>query len=118
MSLADTNGRQQHVPAWKRIGLKLKYAKDFAEDSTQPVRIADNARVSTGDQNSPEASFGNARPSKKRKRSTELKPDARKSEANGHAAVILVEGSKHQEPTAVIDRASGTGDQISDHFDL
>lgn len=35
MSLANAKGAQnrpQHVPAWKRIGLKLKYAKNSVED--------------------------------------------------------------------------------------
>ncbi|KAK4540408.1 hypothetical protein LTR36_009265 [Oleoguttula mirabilis] len=42
ISPAQTVTTKQHVPAWKRIGLKLKYAKDTAEESTlgreQPVQ--------------------------------------------------------------------------------
>ena len=38
MSLAAKNGvvsKAQNVPAWKRLGLKLKYAREVAEDGPQ-----------------------------------------------------------------------------------
>ena len=47
MSLAAKNGvvsKAQNVPAWKRLGLKLKYAREVAEDGPQhPESSRDDA---------------------------------------------------------------------------
>lgn len=61
MALAASNvmpSGQRHVPAWKRIGLKLKYAKDSAEIHSLEPHTPENSGIATGD---------HVRPPKKRK---------------------------------------------------
>lgn len=58
---------QQHVPAWKRIGLKLKYAKD---SSPRHHKLTEDkiTAASNEDHKATETTNGNEiRPSKKRK---------------------------------------------------
>ena len=83
MSLAANNGpptKQQHVPAWKRIGLKLKYAKDTSGDLSPQQTHTQNGTMQTeitglsnGDQEASRQPL-NSRPSKKRK--TGIEPSA------------------------------------------
>jgi hypothetical protein len=66
---------QQHIPAWRRIGLKLKYAKDPWDDaSTQQYQDADSeiTGVSNGDHEADETTnLDRVRPPKKRKLSSD-----------------------------------------------
>ena len=66
---------QQHIPAWKRIGLKLKYAKDSWDASTQEYQDAESeiTGASNGDHEADETTnLDQVRPPKKRK----LSPDS------------------------------------------
>jgi hypothetical protein len=58
---------QQHIPAWKRIGLKLKYAKDPShQDYHSPE--SEITGTSNGNHEIPEtANLDHARPLKKRR---------------------------------------------------
>lgn len=60
---------KQHVPAWKRLGLKLKYARDTADEPTTQLErddISSNKRPLAGDEE-----IVVARPQKKRKATKE-----------------------------------------------
>ncbi len=58
---------QQHVPAWKRIGLKLKYAKDSShQDNQSPeseITVASNGNHKINET----GNLGDVRPPKKRR---------------------------------------------------
>ena len=74
MSLAVPDGTtnpQQHVPAWKRIGLKLKYAKDTAGGPDTHAFTPDTKAAPTSDYSKGQPTTEDARPSKKRKVSTQ-----------------------------------------------
>lgn len=63
---------QQHIPAWKRIGLKLKYAKDSPDPPYQNAEAEIN-RTSNGDHELSEtANLDDVRPPKKRKLSADV----------------------------------------------
>jgi hypothetical protein len=66
---------QQHIPAWKRIGLKLKYAKDPYNPSTQQYHGAESEITGGSNENhevNETTNLGDARPPKKRR----LSPDS------------------------------------------
>ena len=66
---------QQHIPAWKRVGLKLKYAKDPYDSSTQQYQGAESEITGGSNENhevNGTANLDHARPPKKRK----LSPDS------------------------------------------
>lgn len=72
-SMAATNGaipaRQPHVPAWKRLGLKLKFAKDTFEPPSQTQQPQHSAPSPVSQTRTPpsDVKANDDRPSKKRK---------------------------------------------------
>ncbi len=73
---------QQNIPAWKRIGLKLKYAKDPYDPPTQQYQVADSEIAGASNENhevDETSNLDHARPLKKRKLSqdanAQLQPD-------------------------------------------
>ena len=81
---AHTTAQQSRVPAWKRLGLKLKYAKESAEerspelDGTNPVTVKSTG-VPKSNEHLVNQSGEDVRPSKKRKTSkgsSEQEPSA------------------------------------------
>lgn len=71
--MAVANGNQPHVPAWKRLGLKLKYAKDTAEppSNLQPPRsIASPLQQTRRPQLEASDQTHDARPTKRRRTSS------------------------------------------------
>lgn len=58
----------QHVPAWKRLGLKLKYAKDDAEPSGQaPAETGHSPQGSNKRESTSHPDETTSKPSKKQK---------------------------------------------------
>lgn len=100
-----TATRQPHVPAWKRIGLKLKYAKDYSGDqSPQQDRVETIQPEITGawneDQEKAQRPAEDVRPAKKRRTSPERQPRTRDSKSNALAAVDSAKSTKRQAATA------------------
>lgn len=76
--------RQPRVPAWKRLGLKLKYAKEDAEShSFQATGSSVNLQTSTGDGPQGQLSNDNVRPEKEWNTTPEPLHDSRESVTNG-----------------------------------
>lgn len=98
-STAQTATAKQHVPAWKRIGLKLKYAKDTAEPSAPPQeRAVPTLPESDIEPSAPKRqrnenteSARTSKPAKKRKThaqsSREDEPDSSKATSTSSTAV-------------------------------
>lgn len=81
-----------HVPAWKRLGLKLKYAKE-ENDAAQPNR---HARFGNGDEP----------PSKKRRTNAEDTSPARTT--NGSSDVASLTPSRSEKPKKQVSFSSDT----------
>lgn len=83
-SSAPAAVNRQHIPAWKRIGLRLKYAKDNDDDENpkpaKPQPDVNGARPTSDVRLSHEADkiqSGGTSSTKKRKASTELSREIR-----------------------------------------
>jgi len=87
-SSAQITAINQHVPAWKRLGLKLKYAKDTAEPTSQRVN---NVEITASKRSTSKGDGGGqvSKPAKKRKTSTESsredEPEVRKATKSSSA---------------------------------
>ncbi len=78
--MPGTTGSPQRVPAWKRIGLKLKYAKEAVREpsnGTGPDHSISSAKIT--DQATRRGVDADARPSKRRKASPEIEHSDRRS---------------------------------------
>lgn len=102
----------QHVPAWKKIGLKLKYAKDTAEQDagtySKPVEESINI----------ESENSNAKDKKKRKKSSETNGEETKSKKRRHAATDDNDDKETDVPKSRKKRVSfGAGTKTKDGSD-
>ena len=108
MSLAAKDGslpRIQHVPAWKRLGLKLKYAKDSTEELPLPLPTGSGTQESLGTsfgEDEADRTVERERPVKKRKVLTDSQPDCGLLEPNGFAR----DSKEHQSTVAPSSVAS------------
>ncbi|KAI7332860.1 hypothetical protein KC315_g4455 [Hortaea werneckii] len=68
----------QHVPAWKRLGLKLKYAKETAEPAGPTSTEAGDSQKGNKRQSTSYADEPTSKPSKKQKLSQENAPKSSK----------------------------------------
>jgi hypothetical protein len=93
---------QQHIPAWKRIGLKLKYAKDSIDPPYQNADAEINRTSNGNHELSETTNLYPARPPKKRK----LSPDAG---ARQRAEVARTFQSRSSKSDAV-DNSNDTND--------
>ena len=99
MSSPSTNDvltRPRHIPAWKRIGLKLKYAKDSAEDHSSREGTLQSNQVEADSRSKPlrkstDLFSDDVRPAKRRKRSS--KP-ARDNEDPTVSSVALLNSAE------------------------
>lgn len=81
---------KQHIPAWKRLGLKLKYAKDTAEESVSQPEQRELSHARTGielkqskrQRSDGEVSNSSSKPAKKRKASAESPREDRPHSSN------------------------------------
>ena len=81
---------QQHIPAWKRIGLKLKYAKDSIDPPHQNAEAEINRTSDGNHELSETTTLDYARPPKKRK----LSPEAAGRQRTGVARTVQSRLSK------------------------
>lgn len=80
----DTSEPAQHVPAWKKLGLKLKYAKETNEDDTpmneapEPTEKSDKAESKEKKKRKKSSEQGDGEEATKKKRRHDDKDDEKK----------------------------------------
>ena len=88
--------QQPHVPAWKRLGLKLKYAKEDAGHDSPYFNPVETFRSSIGHSPEEQNSNDDQRPFKKRRTSSEEPNVPQHSVANGVATESPAEEAPEQ----------------------
>ncbi|KAI7283045.1 hypothetical protein KC345_g3151 [Hortaea werneckii] len=96
----------QHVPAWKRLGLKLKYAKDTAEPSGPASAEAGDSQKGSKRQFTSHAEETTPKPSKKQKLSQE---DAQTSSKPNSTEDDGRSPSKSKVKSVAVDRKASKG---------
>ena len=96
MAVADGSKppQQPHVPAWRRLGLKLKYANDTAKQPSTPLQPfpSDSSPIANSNSTVTTAPYrkGDEPPSKKRRTSPES------HHASRHDAQLIANGLSSQ----------------------
>ncbi|KAI7471012.1 hypothetical protein KC351_g12363 [Hortaea werneckii] len=96
----------QHIPAWKRLGLKLKYAKETAEPSGPTSTEAGDSQKGSKRQSTSHAEETTPKPSKKQKLSQE---DAQTSSKPNSTDDDSHSSSKPKVKSFAVDRKASKG---------
>ncbi|GKZ31611.1 hypothetical protein AbraIFM66950_000247 [Aspergillus brasiliensis] len=124
LSQQQTQQQQQHIPAWKKMGLKLKNAKDTVEETgakrgevdkkQQDRKKSKKRRLEDDDDEGKEVKEDDAEKKKKKKKRVSFSADAKKLDGDAEDQEEEQEQEQEQDQMKVDADAEGDGDKADD----